>query len=89
MGGGGTRQGMFGFQAITGAPHATILDVAQPKGPITRAITEKYGAAPRFLAGEFLPSGRGGTQMWRESKNIVQRYVDRLNARIESQAGAA
>lgn len=88
--GGGTRkQGLFGFQAVSLAAHATILDVAKNGGPIIRGIEAKYGDAPRFLAHEFLPSGQGGTQMWRESKEIVESYIARLNARIESQAGAA
>lgn len=84
---GGGKQGLFGFKAISAAAHASLLDVAQPQGPITRGIANKYGAPPRFLAHEFLPSGAGGTQMWRESKEIVERYIDLLNKRIESQAG--
>ncbi len=83
---GGRKQGLFGFKAISAAAHATILDVAKAQGPITRGIEAKYGAAPRFLTHEFLPSGQGGTQMWRESKEIVETYVGRLNAEIESRA---
>ncbi len=81
------KQGLFGFKAISAAPHATIMGLAEPKGPITRGIAAKYGAAPRFLAQELLPSGQGGTQMWRQSKSIVEKYVALLNQRIESQAG--
>lgn len=86
---GGRKQGLFGFKAISAAPHATIMDVAKNGGPIIRGIAAKYGDAPRFLAHEFLPSGAGGSQMWRESKDIVESYIGRLNSRIESQAGAA
>lgn len=84
---GGGKQGLFGFKAISAAPHASIMALADNGGPIARGINAKYGDAPRFLAGELLPSGKGGTEMWRESKEIVERYIDLLNKRIESQAG--
>jgi hypothetical protein len=83
---GGRKQGLFGFKAITAADHGTIMDLAKPKGPITRGIAEKYGGPPRFLAHEFLPSGQGGTSMWRESRDIVETYIARLNREIESRA---
>lgn len=84
---GGARQGLFGFKAISAAGHSRIMGLADNGGPVSRGIAAKYGPAPRFLAGELLPSGQGGTQMWRESKDIVERYIDLLNKRIESQAG--
>lgn len=84
---GGAKQGLFSFKAISAAPHSRIMGLADNGGPIARGIQAKYGDAPRFLAGEMLPSGKGGTQMWRESKEIVERYIDLLNKRIESQAG--
>jgi hypothetical protein len=86
---GGGKQGLFGFKAISAAPHASIMALADNGGPVARGLAAKYGPAPRFLAGEMLPSGQGGTQMWRESKQIVERYIDLLNKRIESQAGGA
>lgn len=85
-GGGSRKQGLFGFQAVSLAAHATILDLAQPQGPITRGIEAKYGPAPRFLGRQFLPSGQGGTLMWRQSKAIVERYISQLNGRIEAAA---
>jgi hypothetical protein len=87
-GGGSRKQGLFGFQAVSLAAHATIMDLGKPKGPVTRGIEAKYGPAPRVLGRQFLPSGQGGTQMWRQSRNIVESYIARLNARIESQAVA-
>lgn len=88
-GGGSRKQGLFGFQAVSLAPHATIMDVAKNGGPIIRGIEAKYGAAPRFLGRQFLPSGQGGTTLWRQSKEIVERYIGQLNDRIESGVGAA
>jgi hypothetical protein len=87
-GGGSRKQGLFGFQAVSLAAHATIMDLGKPKGPVTRGIEAKYGPAPRFLGRQFLPSGQGGTQMWRQSRTIVESYIARLNARIETQAVA-
>jgi hypothetical protein len=87
-GGGSRKQGLFGFQAVSLAAHATIMDLGKPQGPVTRGIEAKYGPAPRFLGRQFLPSGQGGTQMWRQSRNIVERYIGQLNSRIESQAVA-
>lgn len=86
---GGRKQGLFGFKVISSAPHATIMDLANNGGPVISGIVAKYGEGPRFLGREFLPSGEGGTQIWRESKDIVESYIARLNALIESQAGAA
>lgn len=85
-GGGSRKQGLFGFQAVSLAPHATIMDLGKPQGPVTRGIEAKYGPAPRFLGRQFLPSGQGGTLMWRQSKNIVERYIAQLNSRIEAAA---
>ncbi len=87
-GGGSRKQGLFGFQAVSLAAHATIMDLGKPQGPVTRGIEAKYGPAPRFLGRQFLPSGQGGTQMWRQSRTIVESYIARLNARIETQAVA-
>lgn len=87
-GGGSRKQGLFSFQAVSLAAHATIMDLGKPQGPVTRGIEAKYGSAPRFLGRQFLPSGQGGTQMWRQSKSIVESYIAKLNARIESQAVA-
>lgn len=84
---GGKRQGMFGFQAISSAPHASILDLATSGNPALLAtLNSRYGPAPRFLGREFLPSGQGGTQMWRESRAIVEKYVRELNRTIEAGA---
>lgn len=85
-GGGSRKQGLFGFQAVSLAAHATIMDVAKNGGPIIRGIEAKYGPAPRFLGRQFLPSGQGGTLLWRQSRAIVERYIGQLNNRIEAAA---
>jgi hypothetical protein len=82
-GGAGVKKGLFSFQAISAADHARILTYANNGGAIARGIEAKYGAAPRFLGREFLPSGQGGTTMWRQSRDIVERYIARLNDRID------
>lgn len=88
-GAGGRKQGLFGFQAISSAPHASILDLAKAGRPnLITTLNERYGEAPRFLGREFLPAGQGGTLLWRQSRNIVERYIGELNRRIESQAAA-
>lgn len=82
-GGGGVKKGLFSFQAISAADHARILTYSNNGGAIARGIEAKYGTAPRFLGREFLPSGEGGTKMWRQSKEIVEKYIALLNDRIE------
>lgn len=87
LGGGSRKQGLFGFQAVSGAPYASILGLAAGGRPnLLATLQSRYGPAPRFLAREFLPSGEGGTQLWRESRAIVEKYVRELNAQIESGA---
>lgn len=88
---GGRKQGLFGFVAISAAPYATVLDLmANANLPRTEALlatlNQNYGNAPRFLGGQFLPAGEGGTVMWRESKQIVERYISEANRAIENAA---
>lgn len=83
----GRKQGLFGFKAISNVPHANILDLAQQGRPaLISTLNAKYGPAPRFLGRQLLPSGAGGTLMWRQSKAIVERYIGEMNKRIEANA---
>lgn len=91
FGGSKTRRGLFGFQAITGAAYGSILDLmTKANTPRTQTmldnLTREYGPAPRFLGREFLPSGEGGTQLWRESRDIVERYIRQANDLIDQAA---
>lgn len=87
---GGRRQGLFGFVAITGPAHGSILDLAQQPhskqgATLISTLNQRYGPAPRFLGKQFLgPFNR--KQMYRESQRLVNRYIDHLNRRIESTA---
>lgn len=91
VGGGSRKQGLFGFQAVSAAPHATILDLMENAAtPRTEAqlktLIRDYGSAPRFLGGQFLPSGEGGTEMWRESKSIIERYTEEFQKIMDANA---
>lgn len=91
FGGGTRRQGLFGFQAITGAAYGSIIDLMErantPRtSSMLATLEQRYGKAPRFLVGEFLPSGEGGSQMWRESRDIVERYIKQANELIDKAA---
>jgi hypothetical protein len=90
-GGGSRKQGLFGFQAVSAAPYATIWDLmAKASRPsavtLLSRIGQDYGPAPRFLGRQFLPSGEGGTKMWRESRDIVEKYITEANKLIDQAA---
>jgi hypothetical protein len=83
------RRGLFGFVALSSAPYSTIIDYGgnSTSTPLTQSLSAKYGNEPRFIGRAFLPSGQGGTNIWRASRDIVDRYIGEINRAIESQAG--
>lgn len=88
---GARKQGLFGFKAISAAPHASILDLAaqghSPQGnTLVATLNARYGPAPRFLGRQLLPGAGGGQDLYRESQQIVAKYVAALNARIDTAA---
>lgn len=88
---GGRKQGLFGFKAISAAPHASILDLAatgrsEQGRNLVATLNARYGAAPRFLGKQLLPGQGGGLELYRESQEIVARYVAELNRRIDGAA---
>lgn len=88
---GGRKQGIFGFKAISAAPHASILDLAkQGKSEqgrnLVQTLNARYGPAPRFLGKQLLPGEGGGLELYRESQEIVTRYVAELNRQIDAAA---
>ena len=85
--GGGGRRGLFSFVAISKAPHSSILSYVGASGSaLATTLNARYGEKPRFMAGAFLGPGSGGGDMWAESREIIERYIDELNARIETAA---
>lgn len=90
--GGTGRRGLFGFAAISGHPAANIIDLAErsttPKGAtLVATLRERYGPAPRYLGREFLGDANRA-ELARESQEIIARYIDLLNERIEANAKA-
>lgn len=88
---GGRKQGLFGFKAISAAPHASILDLAaagrsEQGRTLVATLNARYGPAPRFLGKQLLPGSGGGLELYRESQEIVARYVAELNRRIDGAA---
>jgi hypothetical protein len=88
---GGRKQGLFGFKAISAAPHASILDLAaqghSPQGEtLVATLNARYGPAPRFLGKQLLPGSGSGQDLYRESQQIIAKYVAELNARIDAAA---
>ena len=87
---GGRGRGLFGFVAMTGAPHGSILDLAkqghtkQGKS-LVATLNARYGPAPRFLGKQFLGEFNR-KRLYRESTRIVDKYVAVANARIEKAA---
>lgn len=88
-GAGPARSRLFGFLALSSAPHARILDLAaQGRSKQGRNLVEtlnaRYGPAPRFLTRQFQ-----GDLLMRESRQIVDRYIAEVNQRIEAASRAA
>jgi hypothetical protein len=88
---GGRKQGLFGFTAISAAPHASILDLAaqghsKQGQTLVATLNARYGPAPRFLGKQLLPKAGAGLDLYRESQGIVAKYVAELNRIIDSAA---
>jgi hypothetical protein len=89
----GVKRGLFSFVAISAAPHASIIDLAQQGHSkqgrtLVATLNERYGPAPRFLGRQMLPGEGNGDSLYRESQDIVDKYVREVNARLRG-AGAA
>lgn len=89
----GRGQGIFGFKAISAAPHASILDLAaqghSPQGQtLVATLNARYGPAPRFLGKQLLPGAGNGKDLYRQSQQIIAKYVTLLNQRIDSAASS-
>lgn len=90
---GGRKQGLFGFKAVSAAPHASILDLAKNSktkqgAALVSTLNARYGHAPRFLGKQLLPGEGAGLELYRESQQLVSKYVGELNRRIENAASS-
>lgn len=90
--GGGFRKGLFGFVALSLPGHSMILDFAtrpatKQGATLIATLNSKYGSAPRFLGREFLGADKR-IQLYKESQDLVRRYIARANAQIEAAANS-
>ena len=83
-----SKGGLFGYSLYSGDPASTILDLAAKShtaqgAALIATLDKRYGAAPRFLFGAYIER-RGALK--REIEEILERYIQEANRRIEHAA---